>query len=75
MFKFFDSFHHSQKLCWIDSSKEKIKKLEQQMEDCLECNNFKDYFTLMNRLEQEQDTLEKLMMDVQAPTINKHQLA
>ena len=69
MLKFFDSFHHSQTLCWIESSKEKINNLEEQMISCLCCNNFKDYYIWQNRLEQEQETLQKLMMDVRASTI------
>lgn len=66
MIKFLDNWGISQRNCWIDSCKAKIKELEQQMESCLFSDKWKEYYNLMDRMEQEQETLSKLEEEVYA---------
>lgn len=67
MLKFLDTWDRSQKLCWIDSCKAKISELEKQMEACLTKQDFSLYFKINDRLDQEVETLQKLVRETAIP--------
>ncbi len=62
-----DSWNRTQKLCWVDSCKAKIIALEKQMQECLDRQDYKIYFRLYDRLDQEIATLENLVREIAAP--------
>ncbi len=67
MLNFLDSWGRSQKLCWIDSCKAKISELEKIMEDCLIKKDYQVYFKTYNRLDQEIETMQKLVRETDIP--------
>lgn len=70
MLKFLDSWNLSQKLCWIDSCKAKISELETQLDHCLDQKDFRLYFKIYDRLDQEVETLQNLVKEV-SPSLTK----